>query len=377
MTLGTDRAPRRPGVPRRLPALLRQPVGRARRSRWPVRFGRAAFLLAVAGLLARQVAGDAGGVAAALRRIGAGHAVLSLLAAVLGLGASGLAWRSLLAALGAAVPVSAVPPVFFVAQLGKYLPGAVWPYLAQVRLGRRYGVTGSQSAAGSVVFVLAHCATGGAVAAAVLPWVSPAATRRFWWALVFAPLLLLLLHPRVLLPVLRLAHRLTRRGAAPARLAGRRVAAALGWLMLTWVGYGAGLLALLAPLTDRALLPAGGLSLGGYALAWTVGFAAAAVLVVAAPAGLGVREVVLVALLTPVTSAAAATAVALVSRLVQTAGDLLWALAGAAVSRRAAAPGAAAPGAAAPRATAHPAAAHPAGPPGAEPRAEPRAGPAG
>jgi uncharacterized membrane protein YbhN (UPF0104 family) len=299
-----------------------------RRSRWPVRVGRAVFLLAVLGLLARQVLGDADGIGAALRRIGAGHAALSLLAAVLGLGASGLAWRAMLAALGAALPVAAVPPVFFVAQIGKYLPGAIWPYLAQVRLGRRYGVTGSQSAAASVLFVVAHCATGGAVAAAVLPWVDPAVTRRFWWALVFAPLLLVALHPRLLLPTLRAAHRLARRGAAPDRLAGRRVAAALGWLLLTWAGYGASLLAVLTPLTTRGPLPATALSVGGYALAWTVGFAAAAVLVVAAPAGLGVREVVLIALLTPVTSAAAATAIALLSRLTQTAGDALWALAG-------------------------------------------------
>jgi len=303
--------------------------------RW-VRAGRVLFLVAALGLLARQVAADSGGLAAALGRIGAGHAVLSLLAAVAGLGASGLAWRSMLAALGSPLPVRAVPPVFFVAQLGKYLPGAIWPYLAQVRLGRRYGVAAARSAAASVLFVVAHCASGAAVAAAVLPWVSPALTRRFWWALVFAPLLLLVLHPRLLLPLLRAAHRLARRGEAPDRLAGRRLGTGLAWLLVVWVCYGASLLALLAPLHTRGLLPGAALSLGGYALAWTVGFAAAAVLVVAAPAGLGIREVVLIALLAPVSSAAAATAVALLSRIVQTGGDALWALAGTLLASRSA-----------------------------------------
>ena len=42
-----------------------------------------------------------------------------------------------------------------------------------------------------------------------------------------------------------------------------------------------------------------------------------------APAGAGVREVVLVALLSPVLGVGAATAVALVSRVLTTAGDLL------------------------------------------------------
>jgi hypothetical protein len=306
----------------------------ARRSRLPVRLGRAVFLLAALGLLGRQVAGDADGVAQALGRLGVGPAAVSLGCAVVGLGASGLAWREMLAALESPLPLRAVPPVFFVAQLGKYLPGAIWPYLAQVRLGRQYGVSGARSAAASVLFVVAHCATGGAVAASVLPWVSPAVTRRFWWALVFAPLLLLALHPRLLLPLLRSAHRLARRGEAPDRLVGRRLAAALGWLLVVWACYGASLLALLAPLADRGPLPEAALSVGGYALAWTVGFAAAAVLVVAAPAGLGFREVVLIALLAPVTSVAAATAIALVSRIVQTAGDALWALAGTLIAAR-------------------------------------------
>lgn len=307
--------------------------GSPRRSRL-LAAGRAAFLLAALALLVRQIAGDADGVTAALGQIGAGDATLSLLTALIGLGASGLAWREVLAALGSPLPLPAVPPVFFVAQIGKYLPGAVWPYLAQVRLGRRYGIAAGRSAAASVLFVVAHCATGGAVAAAVLPWVSPEVTRRFWWALAFAPLLLVVLHPRLLLPLLRAAHRLTRRGEAPERLLGTRLAAALGWLLVVWACYGASLYLLLAPVADHRPLTEAALALGGYALAWTVGFAAAAVLVVAAPAGLGFREVALIALLAPVSSAAAATAVALVSRVAQTVGDALWALFGALLAGR-------------------------------------------
>jgi uncharacterized membrane protein YbhN (UPF0104 family) len=303
--------------------------------RLAVRVGRALFVLAALGFLARQVLSDTDGVASGLRRIGAGHAVLSLLAALIGLGASGLAWRRLLAALGSPLPVRAVPPVFFVAQIGKYLPGAIWPYLAQIRLGREYGVPRSRSAAASVLFVLTHCASGGVVAAAVLPWVSPGVTRRFWWAFVLVAPLLVLLHPKVLLPLLRTAHRLARRGMAPERLDGAQVAVAVGWLLVTWLCYGVSLLVLVLPVTDESVGSAAALSLGGYALAWTVGFGVAAVLVVAAPAGLGFREVVLIALLSPVSSTGVATAVALLSRVVQTAGDGIWALAGVLTARAA------------------------------------------
>ena len=63
--------------------------------------------------------------------------------------------------------------------------------------------------------------------------------------------------------------------------------------------------------------------LGGFALAWTVGFLAAGVLVVT-PAGLGVREVALLALLGPmVAGGGAATAVVVLSRVVQRAKGLL------------------------------------------------------
>jgi len=297
--------------------------------------GRGLFLVAALGLLGWQVSRDADGAAEALRRIGVGHGLLALVAATVGLGATGLAWRAILAGLGSPLPVSAVPPVFFVAQVGKYLPGAVWPYLAQVRLGREYGVPASRSAAASALFVLAHCATGGAVAAAVLPWAAPDAVRRYWWALALAPVMLLALHPRVMLPVLRRAHALARRGTAPERLDGGRIGVALGWLLVAWLCYGASMFVLLAPLTSGGLARRAAIALGGYALGWTVGFCAAVVLVAAAPAGLGFREIALLAVLAPVLAGGPAAAVVLVSRVVQTLGDAAWAVAGLAVGRRA------------------------------------------
>ena len=65
---------------------------------------------------------------------------------------------------------------------------------------------------------------------------------------------------------------------------------------------------------------------GAYALAWTAGL-----LVVVAPAGAGVREVALVAALAPVLDRGAGLAVAVLSRVLMTGGDLAWGLAGAAL----------------------------------------------
>ena len=77
-----------------------------------------------------------------------------------------------------------------------------------------------------------------------------------------------------------------------------------------------------APMGRTALI-----ALGGYAFAWCVGF-----LVIFASAGIGIREVLLVAFLTPMLGTGPATAVALVSRVVTTVSDLL--VAGAAAYRR-------------------------------------------
>jgi hypothetical protein len=94
------------------------------------------------------------------------------------------------------------------------------------------------------------------------------------------------------------------------------VATALAWALASWVPYGLQVWLLAVRLgapPGRAVV----LSIGGFAFAWSVGFVAVFV-----PAGVGVREVLLVAVLGTVLSTGDATAIALVSRLLMTAGDL-------------------------------------------------------
>ncbi|MGH3991573.1 MAG: hypothetical protein ACRDSN_03810, partial [Pseudonocardiaceae bacterium] len=208
-------------------------------------------------------------------------------------------------------------------------PGTVWAYVAHAKLGREHGVSASRTTAASVLFVLAHTATGAVVAGLVLPFASGAVFGRFGWVALLAPLLLACLHPRLVLPVLRWLHRVLGRGTAPERVSGAAILRALGWLTVTWIGYGISMLLLLAPVTrsdTEALLAP--MALGGFALAWTVGFLAAGVLVVT-PAGLGVREVALLMVLGPIVyGGGAAAAVVLLSRVVHTLADGAWALVG-------------------------------------------------
>lgn len=291
--------------------------------------GRVLFLGAALGILFWRLAGNAEGALEAVWRIGLPAVLGSFLCAAAGLGASGLAWRSLLRGVGAPLDRRSAVRVFFTGQIGKYIPGAVWAYVAHAKLGREHGIPASSTTAASVLFVTAHTATGAVVAGLVLPFASGAVFDRFGWVALLAPLLLACLHPRLVLPVLRWLHRMLGRGSAPERVCGPAIGAALGWLALTWIGYGLSTLFLLAPVTgadtDALLAP---MALGGFALAWTVGFLAAGVLVVT-PAGLGVREVVLLMVLGPVVSGdGAAAAVVLLSRVVHTLADGVWVLVG-------------------------------------------------
>jgi uncharacterized membrane protein YbhN (UPF0104 family) len=88
-----------------------------------------------------------------------------------------------------------------------------------------------------------------------------------------------------------------------------------------WLAYGVGVLALIGP--DRAGPSDLLVIVAAFALSHVCG-----VLLVVAPAGLGAREAVLIALLEPVTGLEAAIAVSLLARVVHTGSDV--AIAGAA-----------------------------------------------
>lgn len=240
---------------------------------------------------------------------------------VLAVGTTVLAWRVLLIGLGAHLPLRAAVRVFFVGQIGKYIPGSVWPVLAQVELSRDYGVGRAESASASLVVLALAVPSGGVVAAATLPFVSASALRHYWWALLAIPVFLVVLHPKVLSRLLALAARVLKRPALTQPLAMRHVLTAAGWLMLGFLFYGVA-----TWLIGRDLHPKGGdgrlilLSIGAYALAWTAGF-----LIIVLPAGAGVREAVLVLALSPALPKGPALLVAVVARLLATIADLIWA----------------------------------------------------
>jgi hypothetical protein len=283
---------------------------------------RVAFLLVAGAAVVLAVVHQGPDLRHALSQLGVGALLLSQLATLLGLLASALCWRAGLAALGHPLALRPSLHVFFVGQLGKYLPGNVFALAAQAELARDHRVPRSRVFVAGLLFLGVLTTTGVLLAAATLPFTSPGALRTYAWVLPALPLGLALLVPAVLERVVGLALRVTRRAPLDAPLDRRALLVAVGWSLAMWLLYGAHVLPLVHALHGGDLGEAAVTGTGAYALAWTAGF-----LFVVAPAGAVVREAVLVLALGGLLSHADGTAVALASRGVQTLGDLLLALA--------------------------------------------------
>jgi uncharacterized membrane protein YbhN (UPF0104 family) len=248
---------------------------------------------------------------------------VAALCAMAGLALTGVLWRMLLAALGSRVELREAGAVFFVGQLGKYVPGSVWTFAVQAQLGRRHGVPVRSSVTASALFLVLHTFSGvllGGVLAA--GGVVRTDVGGGWW------LLLALAGAAALTPrVLRfLGDRLA--GAGVRMTFGvADLARSLALMTGVWTCYGAGLWALLPlarPGPEDVLA-----AVAAFALAHAAG-----VLLVLAPAGLGAREAVLIALLAPTVGVPGAAAAALLARVAHTAADFALAAAAAGWARR-------------------------------------------
>ena len=201
-------------------------------------------------------------------------------------------WQSLLAGLGSPIRTTTAGRIFFIGQLGKYIPGSVWPILTQMELGARANVPRVRSASASILTMILSLAGGLLVAAATMP------------VRALQPGLRLGLRPRpgdpglplpgVLNPLLNRLFKLTKRPGLDQPVTLAMVSRALAWSLVAWLANGVQIWIL----ADKLGAPAGrtfAIALGGYAFAWCVGFVA-----IFDPAGAGIRDALLVAALAPV-----------------------------------------------------------------------------
>lgn len=229
------------------------------------------------------------------------------------------AWRALLNGMGAKVPLRAASVIFFVSQVAKYLPGGVWNFVAAAEAGIEYHVSRRRSVTVLLTSMLVSILTGMVFAVLTLLFGPGDLGTSYGWTAIFLPVLAILLLPPVLNRMISLALRLLKREPLERNLAWGPWSVAVLWSMAAWVVAGFQVWLMLTAMGMEATIATFLLATGGYALAWSVGF-----LVFFVPAGLGVREVVLGAVLSGYLTQGSVLAVILLSRVLLTIADLGW-----------------------------------------------------
>jgi glycosyltransferase 2 family protein len=273
-------------------------------------------LAAVAIYRERDAFGDA------IARIGAAAALGSFAAAVVAVGVNLPLWQSVLRSLGVGFPPRVEARIFFVSQLGKYVPGAIWPIVMQMEAARRHRTSRQAIASANLIALALSSSVGLMIACALVPISDADVLARYWWVLLALPALIALLHPRIAPSVINRLLAWAGRQPIAVRLDPRATARAAVWSLISWLAVGAHV-AILA------------LAVGGGGLSTLVLCAGAAPLAVVAgivavpiPAGVGIRDAILGLVLAVNLSGAEAIAVVVTSRVMLILADLV--LAGAA-----------------------------------------------
>jgi hypothetical protein len=223
----------------------------------------------------------------ALAQAAPGWIVAAFLFAIVGQWAAALGFRATLAASSRWLPVVDVAQVFFVSQLGKYIPGSVWPIVAVTQMCRKYGISRRAAAIGGLLALLFSVVIGGLLGIVLVLVGASGGAAGLWWLALLVPLAFAALHPRVVVPTVDFSLRLTRRPPVELDLTGATLRGALGWPVVSWFFLGLQCWALVVALGGPPLRSLAA-SIGGFALAYAAG-----TLFVPAPAGAGVREAVL------------------------------------------------------------------------------------
>ena len=224
------------------------------------------------------------------------------------------------------MPTDEVVGRYYLGEIGKYLPGGVWPILGRGELAVRWGVSRAAAYGSVLLSLLALYLAAALVVTVGLPvLLSGDDGTGPVIVVVLLPLGLAALHPAVLGRVLAVGERLIRRPLQlPTPAWGASVGLVLRYLP-AWLAIGGATWAV-----ARALDPSAGVLDVGVAavLSWLVGFA-----LIPVPGGVGVREAAFVAAAGSLDPGIAA-AVAVTARVLFVAVDGIGALLGSAAVRR-------------------------------------------
>ena len=295
--------------------------------------------IGVAGIafVTRLVVRDWDEITEAVGEARGGLLVVALLFGLSGMGYIGLTWVLLVRRTGARVPLTRALAWYFVGQLGKYVPGGIWPVVGRAELATRAGVGRRVAYTTTATSMFCTYCAAGVVAATLLPaGLGAPAPLAVAAAVVVLAGVAVAFHPAVTGRLLAVGGRLARRPLLLSTPSWRTTLITLGRHVPAWLAITAATWAVARSLdlsVDLLLLAA------ATPASWLIGF-----LVIGLPGGLGVRESVFVALMATETTNAQALSVALLARMVFVGVDVVGAAASTLVASAVRAPDAVAPG---------------------------------
>jgi glycosyltransferase 2 family protein len=280
-----------------------------------VSVARKVLIAVVLAAVGYAVASEWSTVSSTLRTLSWSSVTLSGAALIAGLLASTLGWQIVLDELGPPVGFRRAGQILLVGSLGKYLPGSVWAYLLQMELGRKAGAARTRILTASIVQTAVSVVASLLLGILALPLVlkrSPEAG----WLYCLLPVGLTVLYPRVLTKLVDTGLRLLRRPGLERPIGYATVGKTLLCSLVSYGLFGVHLW-LLAETWSRVGASGVLLCTGAIAVALTISLFAFIL-----PSGVGLREAVVAAVLSSMMPPARAVAVALVSRLFFTFGDV-------------------------------------------------------
>lgn len=282
---------------------------------------RTIFMIAALAAAVWAVVANWDEVRAALERLPMWVPALGMAVSLLFVGLTMMAWRFILNDVGPAVHRRTASRIFFVSQVAKYLPGGVWNFVAAAEMGADHKISKRRSVSVLMVSMLVSIVTGLALASLAVVAGPDNLLRDYWWVLVALPAFIAILTPPVLNRLVNGMLRLLKREPLERDLSPDGLYRSVPFSFLSWIVAGIQVWLLLGGLGYGFDIEMFLLSMGGYALAWTVGF-----LVFFVPAGVGIREVVLGAVLGTTVAAGDVVVVVLLSRILFTVADVCWGL---------------------------------------------------
>jgi uncharacterized membrane protein YbhN (UPF0104 family) len=281
--------------------------------------------LAATVFVGRAIVRDWDEIRDALEGAAPGWLAVAVVLAGVGMTAIAVPWRRAIQVLGEDMPTSQVVRRYYVGEIGKYVPGGVWPILGRGELAARWGIRRTAAYGSVLLSLLALYLASMFVVVGGLPALlagddgtGPIAV------LVLLPAGLVVLHPTVLRGLIGLVERVAKRKVDLVLPSWGSSVALVARYVPAWLAIGGATWAV-----ARSLDPSAGIVEVGTAatLSWLVGF-----VLVPVPGGVGVREAAFVAAAGSLDPGIAA-AVAVATRLIFIAVDAAGALIGSATLR--------------------------------------------